>query len=30
VGQWHGDEVVGVYPANKRGARPLMFPKPKW
>jgi branched-chain amino acid transport system substrate-binding protein len=30
VGQWQGDEVVGVYPANKRGARPLMFPKPKW
>lgn len=30
VGQWQGDEVVGVYPANKRGAKPLMFPKPKW
>ncbi|HEX2887655.1 amino acid ABC transporter substrate-binding protein [Vineibacter terrae] len=30
VGQWQGDEVVGVYPADKRGAKPLMFPKPKW
>jgi branched-chain amino acid transport system substrate-binding protein len=30
VGQWQGDEVVGVYPADKRGARALMFPKPKW
>jgi branched-chain amino acid transport system substrate-binding protein len=30
VGQWQGDEVVGVYPDHKRGAKPLMFPKPKW
>jgi branched-chain amino acid transport system substrate-binding protein len=30
VGQWQGDEVVAVYPENKRGAKPLMFPKPKW
>jgi branched-chain amino acid transport system substrate-binding protein len=30
VGQWQGDEVVGIYPADKRGAKPLMFPKPKW
>ncbi len=30
VGQWQDDEVVGVYPADKRGARPLLFPKPKW
>ena len=30
VGQWQNDEVVGVLPANKRGAKPLVFPKPKW
>jgi len=30
VGQWQNGEVVGVYPANKKGARPLQFPKPAW
>jgi branched-chain amino acid transport system substrate-binding protein len=30
VGQWQNGEVVGVLPANKRGAKPLVFPKPKW
>ena len=30
VGQWQNGEVVGVYPANKSGAKPLLFPKPAW
>jgi branched-chain amino acid transport system substrate-binding protein len=30
VGQWQKGEVVGVYPANKKGAVPLLFPKPAW
>jgi branched-chain amino acid transport system substrate-binding protein len=30
VGQWQNGEVVGLYPANKRGARPVQFPKPAW
>jgi len=30
VGQWQSGEVVGLYPANKKGARPLQFPKPAW
>ena len=30
VGQWQNGQVVGVYPANKKGARPLQFPKPAW
>ncbi|MCC6946501.1 MAG: amino acid ABC transporter substrate-binding protein [Bradyrhizobiaceae bacterium] len=30
VGQWQNGEVVGVYPANKSGAKPLQFPKPAW
>lgn len=30
VGQWQNGEVVGLYPANKQGAKPLMFPKPAW
>ncbi len=30
VGQWQNGEVVGLYPANKKGARPLQFPKPAW
>ncbi len=30
VGQWQNGEVVGVYPANKQGAKPLQFPKPAW
>lgn len=30
VGQWQNGEVVGVFPSNKPGAKPLLFPKPKW
>ncbi|MEX2126698.1 MAG: amino acid ABC transporter substrate-binding protein [Xanthobacteraceae bacterium] len=30
VGQWQNGEVVGLFPANKKGARPLQFPKPAW
>jgi branched-chain amino acid transport system substrate-binding protein len=30
VGQWQNGEVVGVYPAQKSNAQPLLFPKPKW
>ena len=28
VGQWQNGEVVGLHPAGKRGAKPLLFPKP--
>jgi branched-chain amino acid transport system substrate-binding protein len=30
VGQWQNGEIVGVYPADKAGAKPLQFPKPSW
>jgi branched-chain amino acid transport system substrate-binding protein len=30
VGQWQNGDVVGLYPATKKGARPLLFPKPAW
>ena len=30
VGQWQNGEVVGLYPASKKGAKPLLFPKPAW
>jgi branched-chain amino acid transport system substrate-binding protein len=30
VGQWQNGEVVGLYPANKSGAKKLQFPKPAW
>jgi branched-chain amino acid transport system substrate-binding protein len=30
IGQWQNGEMVGVFPANKHGARPVQFPKPKW
>jgi hypothetical protein len=30
VGQWQNGEIVGVFPANKSGAKPPLFPKPKW
>jgi branched-chain amino acid transport system substrate-binding protein len=30
VAQWQNGEVVGLHPATKRGARPLLFPKPAW
>jgi branched-chain amino acid transport system substrate-binding protein len=30
VGQWQNGEVVGVFPANKKGAKPVQFPKPAW
>jgi branched-chain amino acid transport system substrate-binding protein len=30
VGQWQNGEVVGIFPASKPGAKPPVFPKPKW
>ena len=30
VGQWQNGEIVGVFPADKSGAKPLLFPKPAW
>jgi branched-chain amino acid transport system substrate-binding protein len=30
VGQWQNGDVVGLYPASKKGARKLQFPKPAW
>jgi branched-chain amino acid transport system substrate-binding protein len=30
VAQWQNGAVVGLYPASKRGALPLQFPKPAW
>jgi branched-chain amino acid transport system substrate-binding protein len=30
VGQWQNGQVVGLYPANKSGAKSLLFPKPSW
>ncbi len=30
MGQWQNGEVVGVFPANKTGAKPPLFPKPNW
>ncbi len=30
VGQWQGGRLVGVFPADKQGAKPVLFPKPKW
>lgn len=30
VGQWQNGEVIGIYPADIKGAAPLLFPKPKW
>jgi branched-chain amino acid transport system substrate-binding protein len=30
VGQWQNGDIVGIYPANKAGAKPLLFPKPTW
>jgi branched-chain amino acid transport system substrate-binding protein len=30
AGQWQNGEVVGVLPAHKKDAQPIMFPKPKW
>lgn len=30
IGQWQNGEMVGVFPANKSGAKPPLFPKPKW
>jgi branched-chain amino acid transport system substrate-binding protein len=30
VGQWQNGEIVGLYPSNKAGAKPLLFPKPAW
>ncbi|MCC6947269.1 MAG: ABC transporter substrate-binding protein [Bradyrhizobiaceae bacterium] len=30
IGQWQNGELVGVFPADKQGAKPVLFPKPKW
>jgi branched-chain amino acid transport system substrate-binding protein len=30
VGQWQDGQVVALFPATKPGARPPLFPKPKW
>jgi branched-chain amino acid transport system substrate-binding protein len=30
VGQWQGGDIVGLYPADKSGAKKLLFPKPAW
>jgi branched-chain amino acid transport system substrate-binding protein len=30
IGQWQNGEMVGVFPADKKGAKPVLFPKPKW
>ena len=30
VGQWQNGKMVGVAPADKKGAKPIVFPKPKW
>jgi branched-chain amino acid transport system substrate-binding protein len=30
VGQWQNGEIVGIFPANKSGAKTPVFPKPKW
>jgi branched-chain amino acid transport system substrate-binding protein len=30
VGQWQNGEMVGVFPTDKAGAKPVQFPKPKW
>lgn len=30
VGQWQNGELVAIFPADKPGAKPLLFPKPAW
>jgi branched-chain amino acid transport system substrate-binding protein len=30
VGQWQNGELACLFPADKPGAKPLQFPKPKW
>jgi branched-chain amino acid transport system substrate-binding protein len=30
IGQWQNGEMVGVFPTDKKGAKPVLFPKPKW
>lgn len=30
VGQWQHAEIVGILPDDKPGAKPMIFPKPKW
>jgi branched-chain amino acid transport system substrate-binding protein len=30
VGQWQDGQWVGVQPSTREGAKPVLFPKPKW
>ena len=30
VGQWQNGQVVGVFPTRLAGAKPVIFPKPRW
>jgi branched-chain amino acid transport system substrate-binding protein len=30
VGQWQDGELACLFPSNKAGARPMLFPKPAW
>ena len=30
VGQWQNGELACLYPADKAGAKPMLFPKPAW
>jgi len=30
VGQWQGGELACLFPADKAGAKPMLFPKPAW
>jgi branched-chain amino acid transport system substrate-binding protein len=30
VGQWQNGELVCLFPADKAGAKPMLFPKPAW
>lgn len=30
AGQWQNGQIVGILPADKPGAQPMIFPKPAW